>query len=169
MASLKELRDRINSVKATQKITKAMQMVAASKLRRAQAAAEQARPYSEHIETIYNIMARDSDPTSLPAMMQGNGRDKKHLLVICTADRGLCGGFNSQIARFAKSMIEKLQKDGKDVSILAVGRKGAEILRRDYKDLFIDEISFRDDVNAHKGAILFPWLMENLNSLDPSN
>ena len=116
MPSLKDLRNRIASVKATQKITKAMQMVAAAKLRRAQEAAEAARPYSQRMSAVLsNIAQAVGSDDSAPRLMTGNGRDQTHLLVVCTAERGLCGGFNSQIARFARDHVRKLLAEGKDI------------------------------------------------------
>ncbi len=145
MASLKDLRNRIASVKATQKITKAMQMVAAAKLRRAQEAAEAARPYSQRMAAVLaNISGAVAGAGDAPALMTGTGKDDVHLLVVCTAERGLCGGFNSQIARFARDRIRKLLGDGKTVRIVCVGRKGYDILRRDYGQLIIDRVDLRE-------------------------
>ena len=145
MASLKDLRNRIASVKATQKITKAMQMVAAAKLRRAQEAAEAARPYSQRMGAVLaNITAAVGGGGDAPALMTGTGRDDTHLLVVCTAERGLCGGFNSQIARLARDTVRKLQNAGKTVKIITVGKKGNDILRRDFGNLIIDRIELRE-------------------------
>ena len=145
MASLKDLRNRIASVKATQKITKAMQMVAAAKLRRAQEAAEAARPYSERMGAVLaNIAQAVGGGGDAPALMTGTGNDDVHLLVVCTAERGLCGGFNSQIARLARDHTRKLLADGKQVKILCVGKKGFDILRRDYGQLIIDRVDLRE-------------------------
>jgi F-type H+-transporting ATPase subunit gamma len=145
MASLKDLRNRIASVKATQKITKAMQMVAAAKLRRAQEAAEAARPYSERMAAVLaNITQAVGGGGDAPALMTGTGNDNVHLLVVCTAERGLCGGFNSQIARFARDHIRKLLADGKTVKIICVGKKGFDILRRDYASLIIERVDLRE-------------------------
>jgi F-type H+-transporting ATPase subunit gamma len=145
MASLKDLRNRIASVKATQKITKAMQMVAAAKLRRAQEAAEAARPYSQRMAAVLaNITQAVGTGGDAPALMTGTGKDDMHLLVVCTAERGLCGGFNSQIARFARDHVRKLLADGKQVKIICVGKKGFDILRREYNNLIIDRIDLRD-------------------------
>ena len=145
MASLKALRNRIASVKATQKITKAMQMVAAAKLRRAQEAAEAARPYSERMGAVLaNIAQAVGGGGDAPALMTGTGRDDVHLLVVCTAERGLCGGFNSQIARLARDHIRKLLADGKTVKIICVGKKGFDILRREYGQLIIDRVDLRE-------------------------
>jgi F-type H+-transporting ATPase subunit gamma len=145
MPSLKDLRNRIASVKATQKITKAMQMVAAAKLRRAQEAAEAARPYSERMGAVLaNITQAIGGGGEAPALMTGTGKDDVHLLVVCTAERGLCGGFNSQIARFARDHIRKLLANGKKVKIICVGKKGFDILRRDYAELIIERVDLRE-------------------------
>ena len=145
MPSLKDLRNRIASVKATQKITKAMQMVAAAKLRRAQEAAEAARPYSERMGSVLaNITQAIGGGGDAPALMTGTGKDDVHLLVVCTAERGLCGGFNSQIARLARDHIRKLLADGKKVKIICVGKKGFDILRRDYASLIIGRVDLRE-------------------------
>ncbi len=145
MASLKELRNRIASVKATQKITKAMQMVAAAKLRRAQEAAEAARPYSQRMGAVLsNIAQAVGSGGDAPALMTGTGKDDVHLLVVATAERGLCGGFNSQIARFARDHIRRLQGQGKTVKIITVGKKGFDILRRDFASLIIERVDLRE-------------------------
>jgi len=144
MASLKELRNRIASVKATQKITKAMQMVAAAKLRRAQTAAEAARPYAERMESVLANLAKALEGREGgPPLMVGTGEDDVHLLVVCTSERGLCGGFNSLIVRLAKEHILRLLGQGKEVKILCVGKKGHDQLRRQYQGLIIDTIEFR--------------------------
>ncbi|AMS40216.1 F0F1 ATP synthase subunit gamma [Aminobacter sp. NyZ550] len=145
MASLKDLRNRIASVKATQKITKAMQMVAAAKLRRAQEAAEAARPYSQRMGAVLaNIAQAVGGGGDAPALMTGTGKDDVHLLVVCTAERGLCGGFNSQISRLARDHVRKLQGQGKTVKIITVGKKGYDVLRRDFASLIIDRVELRD-------------------------
>jgi F-type H+-transporting ATPase subunit gamma len=145
MPSLKDLKNRIASVKATQKITKAMKMVAAAKLRRAQEAAEAARPYSQRMSAVLsNIAQAVGSGDSAPRLMTGNGRDQTHLLVVCTAERGLCGGFNSQIARFARDHVRKLLADGKTVKIICVGKKGFDILRREFASLIIDRVDLRE-------------------------
>ncbi|TPI45593.1 F0F1 ATP synthase subunit gamma [Mesorhizobium sp. B2-9-1] len=145
MASLKDLRNRIASVKATQKITKAMQMVAAAKLRRAQEAAEAARPYSERMGAVLaNITQAIGGGGDAPALMTGTGRDDVHLLIVCTAERGLCGGFNSQIARLARDHIRRLLADGKQVKIICVGKKGYDILRRDYASMILERVDLRE-------------------------
>jgi F-type H+-transporting ATPase subunit gamma len=144
MASLKDMRVRIAATKATQKITKAMQMVAASKLRRAQAAAEAARPFAERMgKVLGSIAAAVAGSDSAPRLLAGTGNDKVHLLVVCTAERGLCGPFNSSIVRLAREKANALIADGKDVKILCVGRKGYEQLRRLYGKLIIDTIELR--------------------------
>ena len=145
MASLKDLRNRIASVKATQKITRAMQMVAAAKLRRAQEAAEAARPYSERMGAVLaNITQAVGGGGDAPALMTGTGNDDVHLLVVCTAERGLCGGFNSQIARLARDHARKLLAEGKTVKIICVGKKGFDILRRDFASQIIDRVDLRE-------------------------
>ncbi|WP_299870366.1 F0F1 ATP synthase subunit gamma [uncultured Hoeflea sp.] len=145
MPSLKDLKNRIASVKATQKITKAMQMVAAAKLRRAQEAAEAARPYSQRMAAVMaNIAEAVGGGDDAPRLMTGTGSDDTHLLVVCTAERGLCGGFNSQIARFAREHVRRLQSDGKTVKIICVGKKGYDILRREFASLIIERIDFRE-------------------------
>ena len=131
MPSLKDLRNRISSVKATQKITKAMQMVAAAKLRRAQVAADAARPYAERMEAVLANVAAGATGDG-PALLTGNGRNDVHLLVVCTAERGLCGGFNTTIVRLARRRIQELLAQGKTVKILCIGKKGRDQLRRDY-------------------------------------
>ncbi len=141
MSSLKDLRVRIASVKATQKITSAMKMVAAAKLRRAQEQAEAARPYAERMERMLGSLATASvGQAGAPALLAGSGKDDVHLLVVGTADRGLCGGFNSNIVRDARQLIKKLVDDNKTVKILCVGRKGRDQLRRQYGELIIDTI-----------------------------
>jgi F-type H+-transporting ATPase subunit gamma len=145
MPSLKDLRNRIGSVKATQKITKAMQMVAAAKLRRAQGAAEAARPYAERMDRVLaNLAAGMKDSPEAPKLLRGTGSDKKHLLLVATAERGLAGAFNSSIARIARYHAEKLISEGKDVTILPVGRKGADILRRTYSSRMNPTVDLRE-------------------------
>ncbi|WEX88966.1 F0F1 ATP synthase subunit gamma [Sinorhizobium garamanticum] len=145
MPSLKDLKNRIASVKATQKITKAMKMVAAAKLRRAQEAAEAARPYSQRMATVLaNIAQAVGADESVPQLMAGTGRDDTHLLIVCTAERGLCGGFNSQIARFARDHVRKLLAAGKTVKIICVGKKGFDMLRREFASLIIDRVDLRE-------------------------
>jgi len=144
MASLKELRNRIASVKSTQKITKAMQMVAAAKLRRAQTAAEAARPYAERMEAVLANLAKALEGREGGSpLMVGTGKDKVHLLVVCTSERGLCGGFNSAIVRLAREHINRILADGNEVKLLCVGKKGYDQLRRHYQGLIIETIEFR--------------------------
>lgn len=144
MPSLKDLRNRISSVKATQKITKAMQMVAAAKLRRAQTAAEASRPYADRMGGLVANLGRGlQGQATAPLYMRGTGRDRTHLLVVCTAERGLCGGFNSSIARLAREHVHALLAEGKDVKILCVGKKGYDILKRQFPDRVLDVIDFR--------------------------
>jgi F-type H+-transporting ATPase subunit gamma len=144
MASLKDMRVRIAATKATQKITKAMQMVAASKLRRAQAAAEAARPYAERMEKVLrNIASAVGDIAAAPKLLSGTGSDRVHLLVVCTAERGLCGPFNSAIVRLARERANALIGEGKEVKFFCVGRKGYEQLRRNYDKQIIEHIELR--------------------------
>jgi F-type H+-transporting ATPase subunit gamma len=144
MPSLKDMRVRIAATKATQKITKAMQMVAASKLRRAQAAAEAARPYAERMSKVLSsIAAAVAGSDTAPRLLAGTGSDKVHLLVVCTAERGLCGPFNSSIVRLARDKAYALIADGKEVKILCVGRKGYEQLRRLFGKQIIETIELR--------------------------
>jgi F-type H+-transporting ATPase subunit gamma len=149
MASLKDMRVRIASTKATQKITKAMQMVAASKLRRAQAAAEAARPYAERMDKVLgSIASAVAGSDSAPKLLAGTGKDQVHLLVVCTAERGLCGPFNSSIVRLAREKANGLMNQGKEVKILCVGRKGADQLRRVYGKQILEVIELRGVKNV---------------------
>jgi len=143
MASLKDLRNRIASTKATQKITKAMQMVAASKLRRAQVAAEAARPYAQHMNKMLVNIAGAANMASAPKLLAGTGGDQVHLLVVCTAERGLCGAFNSAIVRLARERANALLAEGKEVKIFCVGRKGYEQLRRLFDRHIIGNVELR--------------------------
>jgi F-type H+-transporting ATPase subunit gamma len=143
MASLKDLRTRIASVKATQKITKAMQMVAAAKLRRAQEAAEAARPYSTRMGAVLANIASNVGGDDAPRLMSGTGKDDVHLLLVCTAERGLCGGFNSQIARLARDHARRLIASGKTVKIIAVGKKGADVLKREFESNILERVDLR--------------------------
>ena len=144
MASLKDMRNRIASVKATRKITKAMQMVAAAKLRRAQDAATAARPYAERMARVLgNVNARVANKAGASPLLVGNGKDQVHLLVVMTAERGLCGGFNTNIARLARQDAVRLTKEGKTVKILTVGRKGYDSLRRDYARQVVDRVDLK--------------------------
>jgi F-type H+-transporting ATPase subunit gamma len=143
MPSLKDLRNRIASVKATRKITKAMQMVAAAKLRRAQEAATAARPYAERMDRLLANLNRRANKSNAPRLLVGTGKDEVHLLIVMTAERGLCGGFNSNIAKLARQDAQRLMAAGKTVKILTVGRKGADNLRRSYGRQIIDRIDLR--------------------------
>jgi F-type H+-transporting ATPase subunit gamma len=144
MPSLKDLRNRIASVKATQKITKAMQMVAAAKLRRTQTAAEAARPYAERMERVLASLAASIRPgMPAPQLLAGNGREGVQLLVVCTAERGLCGGFNASIARLAREQAVALIGQGKTVKIICVGKKGYDVLRRQFAREIIEFIDLR--------------------------
>jgi F-type H+-transporting ATPase subunit gamma len=150
MPSLKDLRNRIAATKATQKITKAMQMVAASKLRRAQAAALAARPYAEHMDKVLgNIAAAVSGLDSAPKLLAGTGSDQVHLLVVCTAERGLCGPFNSAIVRLARERAVRLTSEGKDVKFLCVGRKGFDQLKRQFERQVVETIELRGVKTLH--------------------
>ena len=145
MPSLKDLKNRIDSVRSTQKITKAMQMVAAAKLRRAQEAAEAARPYAERMGKVLAALgAVYEGQENAPVLLGGTGKDQVHLLVVATGERGLAGGFNSSIARLARDHAQKLISQGKTVKILTVGRKGHDILRRQYPELIVDTFNFRE-------------------------
>ncbi|MDC3173651.1 F0F1 ATP synthase subunit gamma [Candidatus Pelagibacter sp.] len=150
MASLDDLKKRIASVKSTQKITKAMKMVAAAKLRRAQESAEKGRPYSEKMNNvILNLSNGISDKENAPKLMSGTGNDKTHLCVVMTSDRGLCGGFNSNIIKKAKSFFLKILNEGKELKIITVGSKGNDQLKRVYGDKIIENISFKESKNAN--------------------
>ncbi|WP_375457544.1 F0F1 ATP synthase subunit gamma [uncultured Methylobacterium sp.] len=138
MASLKDLRNRITSVKATQKITKAMQMVAAAKLRRAQLAAEAGRPYAEKMASVLgNLAGNLVGGVGAPKLLAGTGKDQTHLLVVCTGDRGLCGAFNSSIARLARAHADRLTAEGKTVTMMTVGKKGLDVLRRQFREQIV--------------------------------
>jgi F-type H+-transporting ATPase subunit gamma len=144
MPSLKDLRNRIASTKATQKITKAMQMVAASKLRRAQAAAMAARPFAEHMDKVLsNIAGAVGDVNAAPKLLAGTGRDQVHLLIVCTGERGLSGAFNSSIVRLARERANALVGQGKEVKFFCVGRKGYEQLRRLYEPQIVEHLELR--------------------------
>jgi len=143
MPSLKSLRLRINSVKSTRKITQAMKMVAAAKLRRAQTQAEAARPYAERMERMLaSLGASVAGSPDAPKLLVGTGADKVHLLVVVTAERGLCGGFNTNVGRFARAQVRALEAEGKTVKIITVGRKGAVYLKREFASRIVAEISF---------------------------
>ena len=141
MPSLKDLKNRIESVKSTRKITKAMQMVAAAKLRRAQDAAEQSRPYTERFNAVMaGLAASVGDSEGAPKLLSGTGKSDMHLLVVMTAERGLCGGFNANISKLARQKAESLKAEGKTVKILTVGKKGRDALRRDFEDDFVGHV-----------------------------
>jgi len=145
MPSLDDLKKRIISVKSTQKITKAMKMVAAAKLKKAQESAEKGRPYSEKMQNIIlNLTNTIKDPENAPKLLVGTGEDKTYLYVVMTADKGLCGGFNSNICKLAKIHIEKIIKEGKNLKIITVGTKGLDQLKRKYEKFIIKKISFKD-------------------------
>ena len=145
MANLKDLKNRISSVKNTRKITKAMQMVAAAKLRRAQESAEQSRPYAERFMGVLSGLAASVGKSEgAPKLLRGTGEDQVHLLVVMTAERGLCGGFNSNIAKRARAHIAQLKEAGKTVKILTVGKKGRDQLKRDFGDVFIDHVDLTE-------------------------
>ena len=145
MPSLDDLRKRISSVKSTQKITKAMKMVAAAKLRRAQEMAEKGRPYSDKMNIIIqNLSKAISDPANAPKLLVGSGEDKTHLCVVMTADRGLCGGFNTNIVKQAKNYFNKILKDSKNLKIITVGTKGLDQLKREYDKYIIKKIDFKN-------------------------
>jgi F-type H+-transporting ATPase subunit gamma len=169
MASLKDLRNRIASVKATQKITKAMQMVAAAKLRRAQEAAESARPYAERMEGVLANLGRvyKSSESASPYLI-GTGKDDVHLLVVATAERGLCGGFNTNIVKLAKQEIKRLIKTGKTVQILCVGSKGYDQLKGEYSNLIVGQISFKElkAMNFAKAQEVSDFVTEKFDSGD---
>jgi F-type H+-transporting ATPase subunit gamma len=150
MASLDDLKKRISSVKSTQKITKAMKMVAAAKLRRAQESAEKGRPYSEKMNNIIlNLSNGISDIENAPKLLSGTGEDKVHLCVVMTSDRGLCGGFNTNIIKKAKIFFQKILDEGKTLKIITVGSKGYDQLKRVYGENIIDRISFKDSKNVN--------------------
>ena len=143
MPSLKALRTRINSVKSTQKITSAMKMVAASKLRRAQQQAEASRPYAERMDRMLRALAGSvTDTSTAPPLLVGTGQDKTHLLIAVTADRGLAGAFNAQIGRATRNLARRLEVEGKTVKILVVGRKGRDYLRRELSSRIVGDISY---------------------------
>ena len=145
MPSLKDLKNRIDSVTSTRKITKAMQMVAAAKLRRAQESAESARPYADQMGAVMsNLASGVGDSESAPKMLSGTGKSDTHLLIIATAERGLCGGFNSSIVRLARNHIIELQSAGKSIKIITVGKKGREQIKREFSDLMIDHVDLSE-------------------------
>ncbi|MDO5646746.1 F0F1 ATP synthase subunit gamma [Paracoccus sp. (in: a-proteobacteria)] len=145
MPSLKDLKNRIGSVKNTRKITKAMQMVAAAKLRRAQDAAEAARPYADRMAAVMaGLTAKAAGEAGAPRLLSGTGSDQRHLLVVMTSERGLAGGFNSSIVKLARQHADRLRAQGKDVAILTVGKKGREQLKRDYGNLIVDHVDMSE-------------------------
>lgn len=145
MPSLKDLKNRIDSVTSTRKITKAMQMVAAAKLRRAQESAESARPYADQMGAVMsNLASGVGNSESAPKMLSGTGKSDTHLLIIATAERGLCGGFNSSIVRLARNHIMELQSAGKSIKIITVGKKGREQIKREFSDLMIDHVDLSE-------------------------
>jgi F-type H+-transporting ATPase subunit gamma len=163
MPSLKEFRNRIASVKSTQKITKAMQMVAAAKLKRAQGAAEAARPYADRMaRVIANLAAAVGGSQSAPALLRGTGEDQVHLLVVMTSERGLCGGFNTQIVRAAREKIAELERAGKTVKILAVGKKGRDQLRRLHGSKIVQyvDLSGHRNINADTAHVVSEALLD---------
>jgi F-type H+-transporting ATPase subunit gamma len=148
MPSLDDLKKRIKSVKSTQKITKAMKMVAAAKLRKAQESAEKGRPYSQKMQNIIlNLTKSINDPQNAPKLLVGTGEDKKYLCVVLTADRGLCGGFNSNICKLAKTNFKKILGEGKELNIITVGSKGHDQIKREYEKYVIKKFSFKDKKN----------------------
>ena len=145
MPSLDDLKKRIKSVKSTQKITKAMKMVAAAKLRKAQESAEKGRPYSQKMHNIIlNLTKTISDPQNAPKLLVGTGQNKTHLCVVLTADRGLCGGFNSNICKLAKTNFKKIISEGKNLKIITVGAKGLDQIKREYEKYIVKRFSFKD-------------------------
>ena len=145
MPNLKDLKNRIESVKNTRKITKAMQMVAAAKLRRAQDAAEASRPYSERFNSVLaSLAASVGSSKSAPLLLRGTGKQDVHMLVVMTAERGLCGGFNSSIAKLARSHAARLQENGKQVKIITVGKKGRDAIKRDLSEFFIEHVDLSE-------------------------
>jgi F-type H+-transporting ATPase subunit gamma len=161
MATLKEMRTRIGSVKSTQKITKALQMVAAAKLRRAQHAADAARPYAQRMSSIISNLAAGVSGASAPLLLAGTGRDQRHLVIVATADRGLAGAFNSAIVRAARQKIAALTEAGKEVKILTIGRKGRDQLRRQYGKNFVE--SYELGLKAPSLALVRPMARKVLD------
>ena len=169
MPSLKDLKIRIESVKSTRKITKAMQMVAAAKLRRAQEAAESARPYSERMSAVVaNLAVSAQRSASAPAMLAGTGRNNTHLLVAATAERGLCGGFNSSIIRMVRARARALADSGKAVKIFTIGKKGREQLKREFEADFVGhvDLSGHRQIGSDAAEEIFQQIQEMFNSGD---
>ena len=157
MPSLDDLKKRIKSVKSTQKITKAMKMVAAAKLRKAQENAEKGRPYSQKMQNIIlNLTKSISDPENAPKLLVGTGKDHTHLCVVLTADRGLCGGFNSNICKLAKTNFKKILSDGKELKIITVGSKGLDQIKREYGKYIIKKFSFKEkkQISFHEAELI---------------
>jgi F-type H+-transporting ATPase subunit gamma len=169
MATLDDLKKRIVSVKSTQKITKAMKMVAAAKLKRAQENAEKGRPYAEKMNNIIlNLTNGISDKENAPKLLSGTGEDKVHLCIVLTSDRGLCGGFNTSIIKKAKAYFKKLSNEGKTIKIMTVGSKGYDQLKRLYKDNIIKKISFKDSktINYLDAEKVGKMIIENFEKLE---
>ena len=163
MPSLKDLKNRIDSVKSTRKITSAMKMVAAAKLRRAQEAAEAARPYAERMEAVLgNLSKAAKDSPSAPKLLAGSGSDQVHMLIVATSERGLCGGFNTQIVRKVREDIQRLTAEGKTVRIMTICKKGRDQLKRDFQQLMVDHVDLSHVKNVeynHASAIADATLM----------
>ncbi len=171
MPSLDDLKKRIKSVKSTQKITKAMKMVAAAKLRKAQENAEKGRPYSQKMQNIIlNLTKSINDPENAPKLLVGTGKDKVHLCVVLTADRGLCGGFNSNICKLAKTHFKKLLSEGKEIKIITVGSKGLDQIKREYGKYVIKKLSFKEkkQISFNEAEIVGKEIIElfNKNAFD---
>ncbi len=167
MPSLDDLKKRIKSVKSTQKITKAMKMVAAAKLRKAQENAERGRPYSQKMyNIILNLTKSITDPASAPKLLVGTGKDQTYLCVVLTADRGLCGGFNTNICKLAKSNFQKILKEGKNLKILTVGSKGLDQIKREYGKYVIKNFSFKDkkQISYNEAEIIGKEIINLFNS-----
>ncbi len=169
MPSLDDLRKRIASVKSTQKITKAMKMVAAAKLRKAQEMAEKGRPFSDKMDLIIqNLSMAISDPANAPKLLVGTGQDQKYLCVVMTADRGLCGGFNTNIVKLAKNHFNKILKDSKELKIITVGTKGLDQLKREFGKYIIKKINFKDkkSLSFNEAEIIGVEIVRLFNSKD---
>ena len=166
MASLDDLKKRISSVKSTQKITKAMKMVAAAKLRKAQENAEKGRPYSQKMQNIIlNLTKSISDPENAPKLLVGTGKDQVYLCVVLTADRGLCGGFNSNICKLAKNNFKKLLSEGKEIKIITVGSKGLDQIKREYGKYVIKKLNFKNkkQISFNEAEIVGKEIIELFN------
>ncbi len=166
MPSLDDLKKRIKSVKSTQKITKAMKMVAAAKLRKAQENAEKGRPYSQKMQNIIlNLTKSISDPENAPKLLVGTGKDQVYLCVVLTADRGLCGGFNSNICKLAKNNFKKLLSEGKEIKIITVGSKGLDQIKREYSKYVIKKLNFKDkkQISFNEAEIVGKEIIELFN------